>query len=330
MILKYIVDSESSGKTVKYILKNKLEFSQSLIRKLKQPNRIFCNKKPVFVNAIVNKNDIVEVNISFEEKSEGVIPEDIPIDIIYEDEILIALNKQPGIIVHPTRNHFNGTLGNAIANYFLKKGVQTKIRPVMRLDKDTSGIIIFAKNSFAQDFMTKQMSNDLFYKEYIGVVHNLVDKPNGIIDLPIARKACSIIERCICPSGYPSITHYEVIEHLKDATLLRFVLKTGRTHQIRVHCQAIGHPLFGDTLYNNFSKTQVGSFHIPKENLAIFPQSQSIIASKNPAAKDSLFINRQALHSSRVKFIHPINKKPLKLVAPTPYDIENLTEILRK
>lgn len=322
MILKYTVEAESSGKTIKYILREKLMFSQNLIRKLKRQNGIFCNKKPVFVNAIVKENDIVEANINFEEKSEGVIPEDIPIDIIYEDEVLIALNKPAGIIVHPTRNHLNGTLGNALSYHFHKKGISSKIRPVMRLDRDTSGIIIFAKNSFAQDFMTKQMRDNLFYREYIGIVHGLVDKPNGTIDLPIARKSCSTIERCILPSGYPSITHYKVIEHLKNATFLRFILETGRTHQIRVHCQALGHPIYGDTLYNNAPTIL--------ENQAIFPQNQSTITSKDSTAKDSVLINRQALHSSKVVFIHPINKKPLELAAPMPYDIENLMEILRK
>lgn len=322
MILKYKVEAESSGKTIKYILKEKLMFSQNLIRKLKCQNRILCNDKPVFVNAVVNKNDIVEVDINFEEKSEGVIPEDIPIDIIYEDDVLIALNKPADMVVHPTRNHLSGTLGNALSHYFLKKGLTAKIRPVMRLDRDTSGIIIFAKNSFAQDFLTRQMKDNLFYREYRGIVHGLVDPPCGTIDLPTARKPDSSIERCISPSGYPSITHYTVIEYLKNATFLRFVLETGRTHQIRVHCQAIGHPIFGETLYN--------SSPIAAENQAIFPQNQSTIALKGSSGKDSVLIKRQALHSSKVIFIHPVNNKPLKLAAPLPYDIEKLKEILRK
>ncbi|MDQ2086624.1 RluA family pseudouridine synthase [Herbivorax sp. ANBcel31] len=325
MNFKYSVDTESSGKTVKYILKNKLEFSQKLIRQLKYQNKIFLNGKSVFVNKIINKNDIIEVDMNLEEKSEGVIPEDIPINIIYEDEALIALNKQPGVIVHPTCNHSKGTLANAISYHFAKNKVLRKIRPVMRLDRDTSGVIIFAKNSFSQDFLIKQMNNNSFYKEYTGIVNGLVKTPHGTINFPISRKPGSIIERCTSSNGEPSVTHYKVIEHLKNATLLSFVLETGRTHQIRVHCESFGHPLLGDTLYNN----------LQNENLSlsekkIFPLENCIITSKDFPSKESVFIDRQALHSSKAAFIHPVTKKLLQLTAPLPYDIKKLKEILRK
>jgi len=128
-----------------------------------------CNNRPVYVNAVVCENDIIEVDLDFDDSGIFIQPEDIPIDIIYEDEFLIALNKQPGIVVHPTCSHPGGTLANAVAFHLQKKGIVKKIRPVIRLDRDTSGIIIFAKNPYCQEFLIRQMNDKTFIKEYIGM-----------------------------------------------------------------------------------------------------------------------------------------------------------------
>ncbi|MCX8129966.1 MAG: RluA family pseudouridine synthase [Clostridia bacterium] len=304
MILKYIVDEESSGKNVKYILKNKLDLSERLVKRLKYSSKVLCNSTPVYVNTIVKTGDIIEALVDFEEDCSDIIPEKIDMDIIYEDEFMIVLNKQSNIVVHPTSSHISGTIANAIMYYLSSKGISKKIRPVSRLDRDTTGIIIFAKNEYVQESLIRQMNNKLFSKEYIGVVYGNVYPCKGTINMPIGRKPDSIMLRHITPSGDHAVTHYETLELFPNATKLKFLLETGRTHQIRVHCQGIGHPLIGDTLYPPLS----------------------------PVAYEMLneYIGRQALHSHRVRFIHPFFKSEMDLLAPIPADMINLLEILRK
>lgn len=337
MILKYTVEHGDSGKDVRYILKNRMEISERLIKKLKYQNKISLNQNPVFVNTIVTCGDVLEVDIEYDEEVEDLMPQDIPIDIIYEDDCLIAINKGSNIVVHPTCLHLDGTLANAVAHHLMKQGIVKKIRPVIRLDRNTSGIIIFAKNSFVQDSLIRQMNQKTFQKEYIGIVHGKVENTRGTINLPIERKEGSIMLRHVSPSGDKSVTHFETIEVLKNASLLKFHLETGRTHQIRVHCQAIGHPLLGDTLYPylDISQTPNISNYFDHDKIVYeigdsissptFPITQPVIT-----LQSADIIERQALHSYKVVFIHPITKKTLELVAPIPKDINQALEILRK
>jgi 23S rRNA pseudouridine1911/1915/1917 synthase len=178
----------------------------------------------------------------------------------------------------------------------------TLIRPVSRLDKDTSGIIIFALNPFVQERLIRQMHTGLYIKEYIGIVHGRMERTSGTIDLPIDRVPGSIMLRHVTPDGAPSITHYEVIEHFCDSAFLKFRLETGRTHQIRVHCQAVGHPLLGDTLYP-------------------LPEYENA---------HSGLMARQALHSIRTAFVHPVTGSSVIIGSDIPDDIKKALEILRK
>jgi len=295
LILKYTVLPEDSEKKLKSILKSNMGLSERLIKRLKNNQKIFVNSCLTFVNHKVSSGEVVEVHIDFVETTDDIIPEDIPIDIIYEDEYLIALNKQPGIVVHPTCSHPSGTIANGVMLHYLNNKQHKKIRPVSRLDRDTSGVIVFAKNEFIQESLIKQMRENSYIKEYVGVVSGVVAKNSGTIDLPIARKPDSIMLRHISQDGVRAVTHYTVLKHLKDATFLRFHLETGRTHQIRVHCQAIGHPLIGDTLYSK------------------------------PNA-DSQLIGRQALHSIETVFTHPVLNRQIRLTASIPHDIKNLID----
>jgi len=336
MIIKYNVEDADSGKAVKYILKNRMELSERLIKKLKYQSKIHLNQKSVFVNVSVTSGDIIEVDIEYDEDVENIVPQDIPIDIIYEDDCLIAINKVSNTVVHPTSLHLDKTLANAVAYHMMKKGMAKKIRPVIRLDKNTSGIIIFAKNSFTQQSLIRQMNNKTFLKEYMGIVHGKVENKRGTINLPIDRKDSSIMLRHISPLGSKSVTHFNVLEVLKTASLLRFRLETGRTHQIRVHCQAIGHPLIGDTLYPYLDFSQIPDVSHYIDNNKIIYQigynnfNKTAIAQNENSTKSTNIIERQALHSYRVEFIHPITKKSLQLVAPIPKDLKNALEILRK
>lgn len=296
------VSPEDNGKTVKYILKNRLNLSERLVKKLKFSGKILLNALPVHVNVIVHEGDLLEALVELDEFNENVVPEPLDIDIIYEDEELVAINKPSNMVVHPTSSHFSGTVANGLMYHLLQKGTKTLVRPVSRLDRGTSGIIIFALNSFVQESLIRQMHSNSYVKEYVGLVHGTLEESCGTIRLPIERLSGSIMLRHVNAEGAPSVTHYEVLERFDDATFLKFTLETGRTHQIRVHCQAIGHPLIGDTLY------PLPAFSASHEGL----------------------MSRQALHSIRTVFTHPFTKNILELKAPIPMDINHALEILRK
>lgn len=302
MKLSMTVTGDDSTKTVKQLLKGKLHLSERLVKKLKMSGRILLNSVPVHINAKASQGDVLEVLLGSEEQNDDIVPENMDLDIIYEDDWLIAINKPPHMVVHPTFRHFTGTVANGLKHYLLCKGVKTLIRPVSRLDKDTSGIIVFALDPFIQHSLIRQMSSNLYTKEYIGIVHGRFTEPCGKIQLPIERVPGSIMLRHTSPGGAPSVTHYEVMEQFDAYSLLKFRLETGRTHQIRVHCQAVGHPLLGDTLYG----------------LPGFEDTHGDL------------ISRQALHSLRTVFNHPVSGLPVVLESNIPDDISNVLEILRK
>lgn len=308
MIFKYIVEDEFLGKQVKQVLKHKMKISERLIKMMKYDGKILINGLPVRVNELLKLGDLVEANVTFDEETSDITPQDIPIEIIYEDEYLVAVNKRSNIVVHPTFSHPDGTIANGLMFYMQKQGIMRKIRPVSRLDRDTTGIIIFAKNQFVQQALIEQMNQKLFEKEYFGVVFDDISPSLGTIDLPIARKPDSIMLREISPIGDHAVTHYQTIELFNQASLVKFKLDTGRTHQIRVHCQAINHPLLGDGLY---------PYLLEDENTSRYHSL-------------SLCISRQALHSFRAAFFHPYTHEKLELCANLPEDMINLLEILRK
>ena len=302
MRLSLMVSPEDHSKTVKCLLKNKLNLSERLVKKLKFSGKILLNSLPVHVNAAVHQGDLLEALVELDEFNEDIVPEPLSIDIIYEDENLIAVNKPSNMVVHPTFSHFSGTVANGLMHHLLQKNIKTLVRPVSRLDRDTSGIIIFALNPFIQESLIRQMHSNSYIKEYVALVHGIFEENCGTINLPVERLPGSIMLRHVSAEGAPSVTHFEVLERFGDATFLKLTLETGRTHQIRVHCQAIGHPLIGDTLY------PLSDFESRHDGL----------------------MSRQALHSIRTVFTHPFTNKILELKAPIPTDIKRVLEILRK
>lgn len=278
-------------RVIKDILVKEFDVSARLLRKLKLNNRILCNGKVAWVNGNAKPGDEIKVNIFFEEDADSIKSEDGHIDILYEDDSLLLINKCGNMVAHPTCLHQSGTLANIVKGYLESKEEFIKVRFVNRLDRETSGIIVLAKNDYAQDILSKQMISGEFFKEYIAVVHGIVEKDFGTIDMPIKREPDSIMTRMVAMDGERAVTHFEVIDRLNDMTVLKLKLETGRTHQIRVHLKAIGHAIVGDGLYSDIKTT---------------------------------LINRQALHSYRTGFIHPVTKESIVVTADIPEDIRAL------
>ena len=275
---------------VKEVLKAEFYMSDRLLLRLKKLDKIYLNGNVTSVNYPINRNDLIECYLDYEEDNSNIVPTEMPLNIIYEDEAYIVINKPAGIPVHPSMDHYTDSLSNGVAFYFNQIGLKKKIRPVNRLDKDTSGIVVFAKNGYIQEYLIKQMKSKEFIKKYIAVVNGNLNNLEETINAPIARKKGSIIERCVCETGDIAITHYKVIKRRPDFDIVECILETGRTHQIRVHFAYLGHSLLGDTLYGTASN----------------------------------LINRQALHAYEVEFIHPLSKQKVKYIANTPKDLDKL------
>ena len=286
MKLEYLVEN-NKYKNINEILSLEFKISTRLKNKLIKKNMLFLNNTTCDTRAPVKVGDKLIIDFNYEEENSNIVPNGMDLDIIYEDEWLLIVNKPSGITIHPSILHFNNSLSNGIRFYFDKIGLKKKIRPVNRLDKDTSGLVIFAKCEYIQECLSLQMQEGILKKEYLCLVSGTINQKSGTINLPIARKEGSIMERCIDEKGKQAITHYKVIKEFKNYSLVECRLETGRTHQIRLHMASIGHSLLGDTLYGTSSS----------------------------------LISRQALHSYKIKFIHPITKKEIELIAKLPQDI---------
>lgn len=301
----YKVTSENKYFNIKELLKSYYNMSDKLIAKLKRYKRIYKNDELVYVTSVLNENDIVKIDIDFDEEYDNNIkPISHRLNILYEDEYLLVINKEAGFPIHPSSSHFEDTISNFVKAYFMENNIKRKIRPVNRLDRNTSGITIFAKSDYIQDILIKEMNSKTFKKNYIAITEGIPDNLEGLIDAPIARKYGSIIEREICfdtnenlPIDYKpqsAQTIYKVLKTDKknNLSLISYTLLTGRTHQIRLHSRYINCPLLGDELYN----------------------------------KESNLINRQSLHSESITFVHPITKEALNIVAPLPKDMKTVID----
>lgn len=284
---------EKDGLTLKkFLIQN--EISSRFYRKLFRGKNIFVNGEFKRRDHPLKKGDIVSIKI--EEEENNIQPEAIPLDIIYEDLDLLAINKQPYLVVHPTKGHQTNTISNGVSYYFKAKGLNRRIRFINRLDMDTSGILLVAKSSFAHQQMALQFEENKVERKYLVVVAGIVEKDEDTINLPIGREEEGSIKRVVTKKGKDAITRYRVIERYKDASLLDVQILTGRCHQIRVHLSHIGHPIIGDTLYY----------------------------------KPSEYIERQALHSYYLKAKHPRNKDFIELKASMPEDIRKLIHHLKE
>lgn len=288
MNLKYTKSKLDDYQTIRHVLKREFYLSANLILKLKKSKKIFLNSEFTYLDRKLNIGDIVSVDIDFDEDNSNILSTKMNLSILYEDDYLLIINKPAGIPVHPSLEHYKDSLANGIKYYFEQKDINKKIRPVNRLDRNTSGIVIFAKNEYIQERLSTQMQQNEFNKQYIALCSGAFKNKVGIINANIARKPNSIIERCVSDSGQRAITYYEVLEEKNNISKVLITLKTGRTHQIRVHMAYIGHPIIGDDLYG----------------------------------KPSTLITRQALHAYKIKFIHPITSKEIIIIADLPDDMK--------
>lgn len=307
MKLTYTVTKKDSGKKLKDILKKRLYISAELLKKLKYSSSIYVNGKNEFVNYIVNEKDNILVDIDnyiknkkdekFEDKftlKEGNL------DILYEDEYLLIVNKPKDMPTHPSSNNYENTLSNIVASYLKKQGIYN-IHIVTRLDKNTTGICIFAKNEYIQELFKRRKDSINLKKQYIAIVNGIVKEEHGVIEKNICRMENTIIlrETTSNPSkGDYAKTEYNVLSRNYDNnySVLSVILHTGRTHQIRVHMISIGHILLGDTLYAE---------HYNIKDI------------------DKL-IQRQALHAYKIEFNHPVTNKHIIITAPIPDDMKKL------
>lgn len=289
MRLDYTV--KKSDESIKQILKNEFNMSERFILKLKTGKCIFVNNCCVPISFKIAQDDVLSIKENFIEDSSGILANsNIDLNILYEDEFLLIVDKPAGIPVHPSILHYEDSLSNGVKYYFEKIGLKKKIRPVNRLDKDTSGIVIFAKNEYIQECLIRQMNLKIFKKKYIAILSGLLEEDCGTINAPIARKENSIIERCVQENGDMAISHFKVLNRFNAMTEVEYTLETGRTHQLRVHSSYIGHPIVGDSLYGTSSD----------------------------------LISRQALHAYSVSFVHPISKENITIEIDLPSDMKNI------
>ena len=291
---EHTVTSEEQGLSVKKIIKEHFTFSRRFWTKMKFQNLIDLNGTPIPGYIIPKPGDLISIRLP-EEKS-CFTPEDIPIDVLYEDDDLLLINKQPGVTVHPTKGHPLHTIANGIMKYMEDTDQSFKIRFAIRLDMDTSGIVIIVKNSNAHNSISQQMQHKSVKKKYMAVVKGVIEDDDFTIDLPVGRPSLDSVARSVMyEGGKDAVTDVHVIRRFSSYTLVDLTLQTGRTHQLRVHLSHIGHPIVGDYLYGGDAP------HL---------------------------IERQALHAYYISFRHPLTGEPFEITCEPTDDIKKCIELI--
>lgn len=302
--LVYIVTSKDEGREVQYLLKERLKIASGMIKVLKYNKGILIDGETVRGTAIVKEGQTVTLLLNCLENNPEILPPDIKpeegrLDILYEDDAFIVINKPADTVIHPTCSHQSGTLLNYLLYYWQQKGIFTDAHLVGRLDKDTTGIVIIARNGYVQESLKRQSQEGIMKKYYLAAVSpapslSALSAPAGTIDAPIMRDYDSIIKRKIDPSGAAAVTHYKTLaEHaatdpFPSWAIVEYLLETGRTHQIRLHSSYSGFPIIGDTLYGN-----------PEE----------------PAAHQA---PHQLLHAYKTEIIHPVTNEKMTFTVMPP------------
>lgn len=289
--ITYTIDKAYHGDTILQFLKKHLYTDKAIIALKKTPEGILLNDTWAYVNQKISSGDILIIRIVESDSSENIVPENLNLNIIYEDEDILVVNKPANMPVHPSQNHYTGTLANGVAGYFASQNKPFVFRCVNRLDRDTTGLTILCKHQLAGGILSNMVSERLIKRTYLAICSDDGSLPeSGTIDAPIGRKEGSTIERIVDHEhGERAVTHFKRLSHHPDKriSLIQLRLETGRTHQIRVHMSHIGHPLIGDDLYGG----------------------------------DCNLMNRQALHSFSLSFTHPVTLQEMYFEQPIPNDM---------
>lgn len=299
--MKYIVSFKENGERLdKAVAMLNSELSRSFITKLIDEGKITINGKVEKPSFKVKENDEIIVEEIVDVKSD-IKEEDIPLDVVFEDDDILVINKPQGMVVHPANGHYSGTLVNALM--FMEESLSSingVIRPgiVHRIDKDTSGLLCVAKNDNAHHFLAEQLKDHTMAREYMALVRGVIKENSGTVEMPIGRDKKDRQKMAVVKEGKPAVTHFQVVERFANHSLVKCQLVSGRTHQIRVHMSAIGYPVEGDPLY----------------------------AGKN---YDKLYKNGQLLVAFKLRLIHPKTKKEMVFEIPLPEYFEKVLESLR-
>lgn len=287
-VLTTTVQPEEKGLMVKDIVYGRLNLSRGLLRRMKRGGGIYLNGERDYLSRRVMTGD--QIQIVFYDEKTTMEPQDLPLDIVYEDDYLLIINKAAGMAVHPTGAYQEGTLANAIAHYFETRGLATKVRLAHRIDKDTSGLILVAKEPYTLQRLLMQLGRKELIREYLAVLDGALQPSTGVITTSIGRSMDHGVKRAVQDGGKEARTVYEVLSSNSSASLVRAKLESGRTHQIRVHFADLGHPLLGDPLYGQALPGMPG----------------------------------QALHAWRLEFIHPRTGQKHVVTCPLPRETLNL------
>lgn len=291
--IDYIIDEDSAGLRVEQFLRRKRYSGQNLSEIKRMPKSILVNGVHYYMRQELSKGDHLQVRICETKNSEKIPPTNLPLNIIYEDEDLLVLNKPAGMPIHPSLNNYTNSMANALAYYFQSQGKPFIFRCCNRLDRDTSGLTIVSKHLVSGSILSDMTKYREVHREYLAIARGSVTPSEGTIQAPLGRKEGTIIERTVdWEHGEDAVTHYKVVKEANGHSLVSLRLETGRTHQIRIHMKYLGYPLIGDYLYN----------------------------------PDMEYMIRQALHSHHMEFTHPITGEHMSFTAPLPEDMARVMQ----
>lgn len=291
--IDYIIDEDSAGLRVEQFLRRKRYSGQNLSEIKRMPKSILVNGVHYYMRQELSTGDHLQVRICETQNSEKIPPTKLPLDIIYEDEDLLVLNKPAGMPIHPSLNNYTNSMANALAYYFQSQGKPFIFRCCNRLDRDTSGLTIVSKHLVSGSILSDMTKYREVHREYLAIARGSVTPSEGTIQAPLGRKEGTIIERTVdWEHGEDAVTHYKVVKEANGHSLVSLRLETGRTHQIRIHMKYLGYPLIGDYLYN----------------------------------PDMEYMTRQALHSHHMEFPHPITGEHMSFTAPLPEDMARVMQ----